>query len=335
MGLNNSGKRQVCAVLMEAKNLAKVEPLENGLAGATTQIGADIKSRLLEFALHLKREGDTEATILTYGSLLKKLLKLGADLLDPDTIKDVLAEHDLNQNTKASIVAAYTCFLKFLGLSWVPPKCRYQQKIPFIPLESEIDDLIAGCSKTISAILQLLKETGMRIGEANSLEWTDIDLQRKTVVVNTPEKHGNPRILKISTKLIAMVQALPKKCEKIFGKSNKRDKQSALKRQRDRLAEKLGNPRLRRITFHTLRHWKATMEYHNTHDPWHVKKILGHKSLRSTELYINIEQAVFDEVNDCFHVKVVQTLEEACKLLEVGFEYVTDMDGQKLFRKRK
>jgi integrase len=216
MGLNNSGKRQVCAVLMEAKNLAKVEPLESGLAGATTQIGADIKSRLLEFTLHLKREGDTEATILTYGSLLKKLLKLGADLLDPDTIKDVLAEQDLNQNTKASIVAAYTCFLKFLGLSWVPPKCRCQQKIPFIPLESEIDDLIAGCSKTISAILELLKETGMRIGEANSLEWTDIDLQRKTVVVNTPEKHGNPRILKISTKLIAMVQALPKKCEKIL-----------------------------------------------------------------------------------------------------------------------
>jgi hypothetical protein len=29
------------------------------------------------------------------------------------------------------------------------------------------------------------------------------------------------------------------------------------------------------------------------------------------------------------------TLEEACKLLEVGFEYVTDMDGYKLFRKRK
>lgn len=28
-------------------------------------------------------------------------------------------------------------------------------------------------------------------------------------------------------------------------------------------------------------------------------------------------------------------LDEACKLLEVGFEYVTDMQGKKLFRKRK
>jgi hypothetical protein len=36
-----------------------------------------------------------------------------------------------------------------------------------------------------------------------------------------------------------------------------------------------------------------------------------------------------------FHVKVAQSLDEACKLLEVGFEYVTDMNGTKLFRKRK
>lgn len=32
---------------------------------------------------------------------------------------------------------------------------------------------------------------------------------------------------------------------------------------------------------------------------------------------------------------VAESLEEACKLLEVGFEYVTDMEGKKVFRKRK
>lgn len=52
-------------------------------------------------------------------------------------------------------------------------------------------------------------------------------------------------------------------------------------------------------------------------------------------LYINLEQAIFDEADDEFHVKVADTLDEACKLMEIGFEYVTDMDGKKLFRKRK
>jgi len=52
--------------------------------------------------------------------------------------------------------------------------------------------------------------------------------------------------------------------------------------------------------------------------------------------YINLEAAIYHGANaDNFHVKVATTIEEACKLLETGFEYVTYMDGKKLFRKRK
>jgi integrase len=92
---------------------------------------------------------------------------------------------------------------------------------------------------------------------------------------------------------------------------------------------------LKQITFHTLRHWKATIEYHKTHDQKHVQMLLGHKSILSTDRYITIEQAIFNDVNDEFHVKTAANIEEACRLLEVGFEYVTDMEGKKLFRKRK
>ena len=46
------------------------------------------------------------------------------------------------------------------------------------------------------------------------------------------------------------------------------------------------------------------------------------KTPQNTLIYINLERAV-------------NTLEEACKLLEVGFEYVTDINDKKLFRKRK
>jgi len=41
--------------------------------------------------------------------------------------------------------------------------------IPFIPLESEIDQPIASCRKHTATLLQLLKETGVRIGEAAKL----------------------------------------------------------------------------------------------------------------------------------------------------------------------
>ena len=55
----------------------------------------------------------------------------------------------------------------------------------------------------------------------------------------------------------------------------------------------------------------------------------------STMIYINLERAIFASENDEFNARIAENLEEACKLVEVGFEYVTDMGGKKLFRKRK
>jgi hypothetical protein len=64
-------------------------------------------------------------------------------------------------------------------------------------------------------------------------------------------------------------------------------------------------------------------------------RLLGHNSLRTTLIYIDLEIALFKESNDAFSVKVATSLDEACKLLEEGFEYVCDMDNKKLFKKRR
>jgi hypothetical protein len=63
--------------------------------------------------------------------------------------------------------------------------------------------------------------------------------------------------------------------------------------------------------------------------------ILGHKSIQSTETYIHLEEMMYQETNDQFTVKVAHTMEEAIKLMEVGFEYHTKIEGHQLFRKRK
>jgi hypothetical protein len=39
--------------------------------------------------------------------------------------------------------------------------------------------------------------------------------------------------------------------------------------------------------------------------------------------------------DDEFVSKVAWNLEEACKLVEAGFEYVTEFEGAKVFKKRK
>jgi integrase len=212
---------------------------------------------------------------------------------------------------------------------------REVRKMPFIPLESELDALIAASGKKTATILQLLKETGMRSGEARRLSWTDVDLERLVVSVNSPEKRSNLHVIKVSPKFAGMLNALPRTNQKVFGSNNETTWRRNFLQTRKRVAAKLQNPRLERIAFHTFRHWKAMMEYHGTRDPYYVKQLLGHKSLRNTEIYINIEHAIFQSETDEFNVKVAEKPEGTKTLLEVGFEYVCEKDGLMFFRKRK
>jgi hypothetical protein len=70
-------------------------------------------------------------------------------------------------------------------------------------------------------------------------------------------------------------------------------------------------------------------------DPYYVKDFLGHKSLDSTEIYINIERTMFESSSDEFTVKVTEKSEEMKTLLETGFEYVCQKDCLVFLRKRK
>jgi integrase len=104
------------------------------------------------------------------------------------------------------------------------------------------------------------------------------------------------------------------------------------RQQRKRIATKLENSWLNRISFRTFSHFKGTREYHKTKDILHDKKILGHKSLKNTLVYTHLVNFKTDKVTS----KVARTAEEACKLVDVGFEYVyTTPEEIMLFRKRK
>jgi integrase/recombinase XerD len=208
-------------------------------------------------------------------------------------------------------------------------------KVPFIPTEKELDALIAGTGRKISIFLQTLKETAMRSGECPRLKWENVDLQRRTIILNEAEKNGPPRIFSVSETLVTMLSRLRKKTEYIFGSISKTPRSSAFYTERRRLAHKLGNPRILKIELHTFRHWKATMLYHETHDIILVKEFLGHKTLNTTLLYVQVEKALFRNEPENFHVKATKEAEEIQALLEVGFEFVCQKGELMFFRKRK
>ena len=63
----------------------------------------------------------------------------------------------------------------------------------------------------------------------------------------------------------------------------------------------------------------------------HVMKILGHRSINNTLIYTHL----IDFRDDEYVSKVGTTSRETCQLIEAGFEYVTELNEAKFFRKRK
>ena len=290
---------------------------------------------IASFAFWLAKAGYKESTIRSAVSALKAVAKR-IDLLDAEATKAYLARAEMGDGRKEIVAIHLAKFYKFLGVHFEKPRYNRVDKLPFIPTEGEIDALIAGLGKKSATLLQLIKETGARPGEAWALKWIDIDPQSMTVTI-TPEKGSRARRLKISNQLLAMLNVLPKEWATIFHRPdvNAIDSLEWFRRtflnQRREIARKLQNPRIDRISFKTLRHWKATMLYARTKDILLVMQVLGHKNIKNTLVYTHL----IDFQNDDYVCKIAGTVDEAKALVESGFEYVTSMEGVQLFRKRK
>ena len=95
------------------------------------------------------------------------------------------------------------------------------------------------------------------------------------------------------------------------------------------------NPRLTRIHYHTFRHCKALREYDKTKNILHVKRILGHRNIETTQRYVELYEELYDSRQKETICEIALNVQEAKKLLEQGFKFETGEynDGGKLFYK--
>jgi len=201
--------------------------------------------------------------------------------------------------------------------------------------------LISYARPKMSTFLRVLKDTAVRPMEAWRLKWLDIDVTIRAMSV-TPAKYSHARKQKVSEQTLNMLLALPRKNQYVFSVSGKPERFEEelehyarnFKKQVRRVAKKLQNPRLNLISLKTFRHWKATMLYHQTKDILYVKEFLGHKNIANTLRYVHLANA-FASVEDGYICKTAETVQDCSELIEKGFEYVNEMEGVALYRKRK
>ena len=104
------------------------------------------------------------------------------------------------------------------------------------------------------------------------------------------------------------------------------------RRVRNKLADNLKQPELKKIPMKNLRNYSGAKLYNSLKDPIAVMRHFRHKKLETTMHYIRAITIGGEEEYTC---KTATNMKEAAQLIENGFEYITKMDGTKLFRKRR
>jgi hypothetical protein len=138
---NIDSSNQLCE--QEAK---KLEPQIETKTIAGEILQQDTKGKIVEFSFWMLKEGYAKSTIKTRTKILMRLVRLQADIFNPESIKETIAKTQWSSARKCIAIDAYTSFLQMQNLKWEPPIFNRIRKLPFIPTENEIDTLIGGCN---------------------------------------------------------------------------------------------------------------------------------------------------------------------------------------------
>jgi len=282
----------------------------------------------------MKRNAYADTTTKAVGKRLRHLQR-NCNLEDPENVKTFIGNKTASNAYKETLIEAYDILMRSINQDWNKPFYKRYDKMPRIPTTEQLNKLIAHARTRMALFLSMSKDLGTRPIELTWLKIQDIDLKNGTVNI-TSAKHCNARALKLKTRTLDMLKQFIKKknlsqTDRLFPTTS-RNVCDSYRRLRNNLAQKLQDPTLKQIRLYDFRHYYATMLYHKTKDLLHVKARLGHKDLRTTLRYTQLLEAL---ENDEYHCKTATNVKQSTELIEAGFEYVTEQDGLKLYRKRK
>jgi integrase len=233
--------------------------------------------------------------------------------------------------TKNKLCLAYTWFCKTNAIEWKAPYFKWERKIPIIPTTENINKIISASTTKYATIFTILAETGLEGQELSNVERKDIDQEQGIITAKGCKGH-NSRSFKLKPQTAEMLRNYLAKHKQNKPFPNPHAMGEEWRSTRNKLSKNLSQPQLKNIPLRNLRHHFATMKYDQTKDILLVKQLLGHKKIETTMFYT---QLVTYNGEEEYTVKCATNIKEATDLLEHGFTYIQEIDGIKLYRKRK
>lgn len=256
----------------------------------------------LEEKLTLKQYSHN--TLKTYKSWFRQFLLYYADLhpqeINTDQIRDYIIhrvqENGISESSQNQLINAIKFYYeKVLGqdrMLYEIPRPKKPKKYPKILSEEEVARIINAVDNIKhKCVLLLIYSAGLRLGETINLKKSDIHKDLNYIFVEGA-KGKKDRYTLLSPKLLEVLDEYYTRYQPEYwvfegihgGQYSARSVQALFKRALERSRVK------REATVHTLRHSFATHLIIRGVDSMYVKELLGHNSIKTTEIYTHLSR---------------------------------------------
>lgn len=264
----------------------------------------DINALIKEFEQKMHLQRYSENSIRNYSSSVKSFLELAKKKFShPDEIdeKDIekyilwkVEKQYIGASYQRLIVASIDKFYQALYGRKLKIKHLYPTRktksLPNYITKSEVKKLIEVVdNKKHRCIIKMLYGAGLRLNELLNLKLTDINSQDMLIYIRKA-KGNKDRIVMLSEDLLADLReyfVLYKPKEYLFeGQSGGIYSEKSVQNVVRNAASKAGIKK--KVTPHTLRHSFATHLLESGTDIRFIQQLLGHQSVKTTEIYTHI-----------------------------------------------
>jgi integrase len=249
------------------------------------------------------------ATLRRYLSSLKVagdvLAPLHLDEIDRKVLARIAGRPGITNATRRRDLTAVSAVLQAaVGWEWLqanPARAfdrgliRERRDPIVLPTDNQVEQLHRSLPARLRPLVRLLEQTGLRLEEAASLSWRQVDLHRAALQVER-SKTGRARSVPLSPAAAGTLHGTPRRlgCAWVFWHPTRdggADRYHNLASYLHQLRKAAGVP----FRTHDLRHLFAVRYLRDGGSIYALQQILGHSTIATTELYLDFltpEEAV-------------------------------------------